>query len=109
MSYIKKTTFFDRIRAAVRAFHCKPIDTLHMGMEIHRCDKCEHKNPSPPETMVFYICDRKACNPCDNPECKHTNKVEHAKNFKSNAELGKNNGYSDYWEVDYREEDVNND
>ena len=103
MSHIKKTTFSDRIRGAIKGFKCTPIDTLHMGMEIHRCDQCEHKNPKPPETMVFYICDRKACNPCDNPECKHTTKIEHAKNFKSNSVLGMNNGYSDYWEVDHHE------
>lgn len=49
---------------------------------------------------VFYICDRKACDPCDNPDCKHTHKIEHAKNFKSNKELGIANGYEHYWEVE---------
>lgn len=100
MIHVKKTTIWDRIRGAIKGFKCTPFDALHLGMEIHRCDQCEHKHPNPPETMVFYICDRKACDSCDNPMCKHTNKVEHAKNFKSNAELGKRNGYSDYWEVE---------
>ena len=100
MNHVKKTTLFDRIKTAVRAFHCKPVSTLHMGMEVHRCDQCEHKNPNPPETMTFYICDQKACDQCSYPDCKHTNDIKHAKNFKSNAELGMDNGYSDYWEVE---------
>lgn len=93
-----RATLADRFKRAVKAFHGSAVDTLHMGVEVHRCDKCEHKNEK--ESMVFYICDRKACNPCDNPDCKHTPKIEHAKNFKSNEELGMNNGYSDYWEVE---------
>lgn len=99
-STLKRTTFVDRLKNAINAFHCKPVSTIHMGMEVHRCDQCEHKNPNQHETMMFYICDRKACNPCNNPDCKYTPKIEHAKNFKSNAELGMNNGYSDYWEVE---------
>lgn len=51
-------------------------------------------------SKVFYICDREACGPCKNPECNHTDNIEHAKNFKSNEELGMHNGYSDYWEVE---------
>jgi hypothetical protein len=30
--------------------------------------------------LIYYICDRKACANCD-PNCKHTNKIAHAKNF----------------------------
>lgn len=30
--------------------------------------------------LIYYICDRKACANCD-PNCKHINKIAHAKNF----------------------------
>ena len=91
----------DRFKNALNAFLGRHVvGTMHYGLEMHKCSECEHKNPEK-KTMVFYICDRKACNPCDNPDCKYTNKIEHAANFKSNEELGMNNGYSDYWETDY--------
>ena len=92
----------ERFKNAINAFRGKRvIGNMHFGIEMHKCNECEHKNPYPEKkTMVFYICDRKACAPCDNPDCRHTHKIEHAKNFKSNEELGKLNGYSDYWEVD---------
>lgn len=39
--------------------------------------------------MIFYVCDRKSCNDHCNPECSHTNKIEHAANF----ELVSNGAY----------------
>lgn len=30
---------------------------------------------------VAFICDRKACNKCDNDTCHHTLDIHHAKNF----------------------------
>lgn len=84
-----------RLKSAAKAFFGKPVGSLRFGVELHKCAECDKKKP---ENLVFYICDRNACNPCDNPDCKHTLDIQHAKNFKSNAELGKNNGYHDYWE-----------
>ena len=31
---------------------------------------------------IAYLCDRHACEICDNPDCNHTFEVEHAVNFK---------------------------
>lgn len=46
--------------------------------------------------LVLYLCDRKACDKC-NPECSHTNDINHAKSFEKGAdEIG-------YWE---KKEDV---
>lgn len=30
--------------------------------------------------LIYYVCDRMACHPC-NPDCKYTRNVAHAKNF----------------------------
>lgn len=84
-----------RIKSAAKAFVGSPVGSVHFGVALHKCDECDKKKP---ETLVFYICDRKACDPCNNPDCKHTLDIKHAKNFKSNEELGKINGYNDYWE-----------
>ena len=31
---------------------------------------------------IAYLCDRHACEICDNPDCNHTFEIEHAVNFK---------------------------
>lgn len=31
---------------------------------------------------TIYLCDRKACEQCHWPDCKHTKRIEHAVNFK---------------------------
>lgn len=36
--------------------------------------------------QVAYICDGKACTRCDNPDCKHTVDIRHARNFERGAE-----------------------
>lgn len=36
---------------------------------------------SEPEFKVAYLCDKKSCAKCDNPDCQHTLNIEHAKNF----------------------------
>lgn len=33
------------------------------------------------EVKVAYLCDKKSCARCDNPDCHHTLDIEHAKNF----------------------------
>lgn len=30
---------------------------------------------------ILYLCDRRACNSCGYPRCKHTRDIRHAKNF----------------------------
>ena len=30
---------------------------------------------------ILYLCDRKACDNCSYPKCKHTSDFRHAKNF----------------------------
>lgn len=44
-----------------------------------------------PPVRVGYICDRKFCEECDNPECHHTLDINHAKNFELIAD-------NEYWE-----------
>lgn len=41
MQEIHKTTLLDRCRRAYEAFRGKPISSLHMGIDIKRCDQCE--------------------------------------------------------------------
>lgn len=36
--------------------------------------------------QVVYICDRRACDVCANPDCNHTFDVRHAKNFENVGE-----------------------
>ena len=38
---IKKQTFFNRIRAAIRALRGKPRDSITLGVEVKECRKCE--------------------------------------------------------------------
>ena len=40
---IKRTTLLDRLKNAIRAFQGKPIQSISLGIDIKRCDECEHK------------------------------------------------------------------
>ena len=42
MNKVKKTTLWDRLKAAARAFKGKPVGSLTFGLEIKRCDECEY-------------------------------------------------------------------
>ena len=42
---------------------------------------------------VAYICNRKFCEKCDNPECNHVFDIRYAKNFECIAD-------NEYWEKD---------
>lgn len=44
MNKIKRTSFMDRMKNAVRAFKGQQIGSLYFGVDVKRCDKCEHKN-----------------------------------------------------------------
>jgi hypothetical protein len=70
---------FDRFRNAWAAF--KRNDSrfcgLTFGVDVRKCSECDRtKKP-----QVAYICDRKECNVCSYPECKHTTDIKHAVNF----------------------------
>lgn len=41
MNKVKKTTLWDRLKAAARAFKGRPVSALTLGVEVKRCDKCE--------------------------------------------------------------------
>lgn len=41
---------------------------------------------------VLYLCDEKACDPCNNMDCSHTSNVAHARNFKEM--------HGAYWETE---------
>lgn len=43
MNEIKKTTFWDRIKAAWRAFQGKPKTSLSIGVEVKQCSKCDRE------------------------------------------------------------------
>lgn len=45
---------------------------------------------------VLYLCDRKACENCVYPLCKHTTDISHAVNFEKNLGGG-------YWEKEKRD------
>ena len=41
---IKKTTLVDRVKRAIDAFKGNSIGNLYFGIDVKRCDRCEHKN-----------------------------------------------------------------
>ena len=41
---IKKTTLAERFKRAVEAFKGSPVGNLYFGIDVKRCDQCEHKN-----------------------------------------------------------------
>ena len=41
---MRRTTFMDRMKNALRAFQGKPIGSITYGIDIKRCDKCEYKS-----------------------------------------------------------------
>jgi hypothetical protein len=41
---------------------------------------------------ILYLCDRRACEKCENPECHHTEDISHATSFEKN-------GNGDFFEV----------
>ena len=43
MNELKRTTLMDRIKNTIKAFKGDPIGSIHYGLEIKRCDKCEYK------------------------------------------------------------------
>lgn len=43
MNELHKTTLKDRIKNAYNAFLCKPIQQLHVGVQLTRCEECEYK------------------------------------------------------------------
>lgn len=46
------------------------------------------------ENKILYLCDKRACDRCLSPTCKHTVHVAHAKNFKKEKE------FDIYWEME---------
>lgn len=38
-----KTSLFDRLKDAVNAFNRKPYSSMRYGLEVKRCDECEHR------------------------------------------------------------------
>lgn len=45
MNKAKKTTLWDRLKAAARAFKGKPAGSITFGLEIKRCSECKRKEP----------------------------------------------------------------
>ena len=41
---VKKTTLVERFKRAINAFKGNPVGNLYFGIDIKRCDQCEHKN-----------------------------------------------------------------
>lgn len=44
MKDVKKTTLWDRLRNAARAFKGKPVGSISFGLEVKRCSECERGN-----------------------------------------------------------------
>lgn len=47
MNEVKRTTFVDRLRNAVKAFKGQPIGSLYFGVDLKRCDECQYKKERP--------------------------------------------------------------
>lgn len=59
---IKKTTLVDRVKRSVEAFKGTPIGNLYFGIDIKRCDQCEHKNiPEIRDNLLVTAGARAAC------------------------------------------------
>ena len=41
---VKKTTLVERFKRAINAFKGNPVGNLYLGIDVKRCDQCEHKN-----------------------------------------------------------------
>ena len=41
---VKKTTLMERFKRAINAFKGNPVGNLYFGIDVKRCDQCEHKN-----------------------------------------------------------------
>ena len=41
---VKKTTLVERFKRAINAFKGNPVGNLYFGIDVKRCDQCEHKN-----------------------------------------------------------------
>jgi hypothetical protein len=46
MNKVKKTTLWDRLKAAARSFKGQPVSTLTVGLEVKRCSECRRKEPA---------------------------------------------------------------
>lgn len=44
MDTVTRVSFIDRLKNAVRAFRCQPVQTLHLGVNVIKCDECEYKS-----------------------------------------------------------------
>ena len=47
MNKLKRTTFKDRFKNAVKAFEGKQIGSVEFGVEVKRCDQCEYRGSNP--------------------------------------------------------------
>lgn len=74
---VKVVKLTDRLRNAWKAFKGTQVGSLHFGVEVKRCDKCDKVNP--PD--VLYLCDGKQCDGYSS-WCQHTTDINHAVNFK---------------------------
>lgn len=68
-----------RLRNAWTAFkkNNAQIGSVTFGVDVKKCSECDKANSH----LVAYICDRKQCNNCSFPECRHTFDINHAANF----------------------------
>ena len=74
---VKVVKLTDRLRNAWKAFKGGSVGSIHFGVEVKRCDKCERVRP--PD--ILYLCDAKQCDNCSYPLCQHTQDINHAVNF----------------------------
>lgn len=44
MDAIRKKTFTDRVRDAIRAFKGTPVGSLEFGIEVKRCSECHYRS-----------------------------------------------------------------
>ena len=49
--------------------------------DIHGAEHSSAESTTNRGEPVHYICDRRACNECTNPDCNHTSDIQHAANF----------------------------
>lgn len=43
MNEVKGPSFVERIKNAIRAFKCKPVEKLYLGIDVKRCSECDYK------------------------------------------------------------------
>ena len=66
MNKVKKTTFWDRLKNAAKAFRGKPLSSITLGLEVKRCDECDRSycDQCAYKSKFYHWMSLPSCNDC---------------------------------------------